>query len=110
MGFLVEYNGGIDAEDYKLVDLGNGNGFSLRSEYCEILNHASARQEKGVIELTLEHVSRGVISLGDADRVVMTAEDARDLIASLEEAIEDAEGYEWELIERRTKKELTPAT
>ena len=110
MGFLVDYNGGIHAEDYKLVYCGNGNGFSLRSMSCEILNYASARQEKGVVELTLEHVSRGVISLGDADRVVMTAEDARDLIASLEEAIEDAEGYEWELIELRAKKELTPAT
>jgi uncharacterized protein (DUF1778 family) len=110
MGFLVEYNGGIHAEDYKLIDLGNGNGFSLQSMCCEILNYASARQEKGVIELTLEHVSRGALTLGDAERVVMTAEDARDLVATLEEAIEDAEGYEWELTELRDKKELTPAT
>ena len=71
-GFLVDYNGGINAEDYKLKFEGNGNGFSLRSEHCEILNYASAREAQGVIELTLEHVSRGVISLGDADRVVMT--------------------------------------
>ena len=110
MGFLVEYNGGIHAEDYKLVYCGNGNGFSLRSMHCEILNYASARQEKGVVELTLEHVSRGAITLGDAERVVMTAEDARDLIASLEEAIEDAEGYEYELAKLRDEKELTTAS
>ena len=106
-GFLVDYKGGIDAEDYKLKFQGNGNGFSLRSESCEILNYASAREEKGVIELTLEHVSRGVISLGDADRVVMTAEDARDLIETLQEAVEDAEGYQEELVAKHEKKELT---
>ena len=106
-GFLVEYKGGIDAQDYKLEFHGNGNGFALRSHHCEILNHASAREEKGVIELTLEHVSRGAISLGDADRVVMTAEDAQDLIETLQEAIEDAEVYQDELIAKHEKKELT---
>tara|TARA_R110000737_G_scaffold85100_1_gene117618 strand:- start:3834 stop:4172 length:339 start_codon:yes stop_codon:yes gene_type:complete len=106
-GFLVDYNGGIDAEDYKLKFEGNGNGFSLRSECCEILNYASAREAKGVIELTLEHVTRGGISLGDADRVVMTAEDARDLIETLQEAVEDAEAYEEELIAKHEEKELT---
>ena len=109
-GFLVDYNGGINAEDYKLKFYGNGNGFGLRSHHCEILNYASAREEKGVIELTLEHVSRGAITLGDAERVVMTAEDARDLIVSLEEAIEDAEGYEYELAQLREEKELTTAS
>ena len=109
-GFLVDYNGGIDAEDYKLKFHGHGDGFSLRSHHCEILNHTSAREEKGVIELTLEHVSRGAISLGDADRVVMTAEDARDLIETLQEAIEDAEAHQEELIAKHEEKELTPTS
>ena len=107
MGFLVDYNGGIHAEDYKLKFQGNGNGFSLRSECCEIINNASARERKGVIELTLEHAKLGFISMGDADRVVMTAEDAQDLIETLQEAIEDAEGYQEELIAKHEKKELT---
>ena len=106
-GFLVDYKGGIDAEDYKLKFQGNGNGFSLRSEHCEILNYASAREEKGVIELTLEHATLGFISMGDADRVVMTAEDARDLIETLQEAVEDAEAYQEELIAKHEEKELT---
>ncbi len=106
-GFLVDYNGGIDAEDYKLKFYGHGNGFGLRSHHCQILNHASAREEKGVIELTLEHVSRGAISLGHADRIVMTAEDARDLIETLQEGIEDAEAYQEELIAKHEEKELT---
>ena len=105
-GFLVDYNGGIDAEDYTLKFEGNGNGFSLRSEHCEIINYASAREEKGVIELTLEHITRGVITLGDADRVVMTAEDARDLIETLQEAVEDAEAYQDDLV----IKDLTEAS
>ena len=108
MGFLVDYNGGIHAEDYKLIYHGNGNGFGLRSENCEIMNHSSAREVKGVIELTLEHITRGCITLGDAERVVMTAEDARDLVETLQYAIEEAEGYEWELVEQ--KKELTTAS
>ena len=110
MGFLVNYNGGIHAEDYKLIYHGNGNGFSLRSENCEIMNHSEAREVKGVIELTLEHITRGCITLGDAERVVMTAEDARDLVATLQDAIEEAEGYEFELSELREKKELTTAS
>ena len=105
MGFLVEYTGGIDVEDYKLVYLGNGNGFALRSHHCEIMNHAEARQVKGVIELTLEHITSGCITLGDADRFVMTAEDARDLIDTLKDAIDEAEGHEEEIMEMELSKE-----
>ena len=65
-----------------------------------------SHSEKGVIELTLEHVTRGVITLGDADRVVMTAEDARDLIETLQEAVEDAEAYQDDLV----IKDLTEAS
>ena len=97
MGFLVDYNGGIKAEDYKLKYYGNGNGFGLHSEFCSILNHASARSHEGVIELTREHVTKGGVTLGSADRTVMTAEDARNLIETLQEVVEDAESYEEEL-------------
>ena len=106
MGFLVDYNGGIHAEDYTLVDHGDGNGFGLRSECCGILNNFDAVTEEGVIELTLEHATYGAgISLGDADRIVMTAEDAEDLINTLKEAIEEAEAYQWELRKENEKKE-----
>ena len=106
MGFLVEYNGGIHAEDYKLIDCGNGNGFTLRSCNCEIINSFEAKAVKGVVELTLDHasMSRG-LSLGDSDRAVMTAEDAQDLIDTLKEAIEEAEEYQWALRERNEEKE-----
>ena len=98
MGFLIDYNGGIHASDYALVDHGDGNGFGLRSEHCGILNHFSAEVEEGVIELTSEHCSySGGISLGDADRIVMTAEDAEDLIEVLKDAIEEAEEFQAEL-------------
>ena len=106
MGFLVDYNGGIHAEDYSLVDHGNGNGFGLRSECCGIMNNFDAIAKKGVIELTLEHASYSSgISLGDADRVVMTAEDADELIATLQEAKEEAEAYQWKLREDNERKE-----
>ena len=106
MGFLVEYNGGIHAGDYKLVDCGNGNGFTLRSCNCEIINHFEAKAVKGVIELTLEHASMSRhLSLGDADRAVMTAEDAQDLIDTLKEAIEDAETFQCNLRDKNEEKE-----
>jgi hypothetical protein len=105
MGFLVEYTGGINAKDYKLVYLGSGNGFALKSHHCEIINHTEAREVKGVIELTLEHLTTGCITLGDADRFVMTAEDARDLINTLKDAIDEAEGYEEEIVEMELSKE-----
>ena len=79
----------------------------LSTDIDDLGNINDLVEEKGVIELTLEHVSRGAISLGDADRVVMTAEDARDLIETLQEAVEDAEGYQEELIAKHEEKELT---
>ena len=106
-GFLVDYNGGIYAKDYTLVDEGDGNGFSLRSDCCSIYNHTYARQEKGVVELTVEQVTRGAITLGSAERVVMTAEDAQDLITSLREAMEDAEEYQWTLRDKNEAKAKT---
>ena len=54
MGFLVEYKGGIDVEDYKLEDFGNGNGFGIRSEHCQIMNDFETRVHKGLIELTTD--------------------------------------------------------
>ena len=105
MGFLVDYNGGIDVEDYKLLDYGNGNGFGIRSEHCNILNNFDAKTHNGLIELTTETVTHGVISLGDAERVVMTVEDAHDLIDVLKTAIEDAEPYQWELREKNEAKQ-----
>jgi hypothetical protein len=105
MGFMVDYNGGIHAEDYVLVDHGDGNGFGLRSACCSILNHFETEVEEGVIQLTIEHVSHThALSLGDAERVVMTAEDAEDLIDHLKDAIEEAEGFQLELREKTEAK------
>ena len=106
MGFLVEYRGGIDVEDYKLDDYGNGNGFGIKSEHCQIMNDFEARTHKGMIELTTDTVTRGAITLGDSERVVMTCEEAQDLISILKEAIEDAEEYQWALREKNEAKEL----
>ena len=47
MGFLVEYRGSIDVEDYKLDDYGDGNGFGIRSECCIVMNDFEARSHKG---------------------------------------------------------------
>ena len=33
MGFLVEYRGSIDEEDYKLEDYGYGKGYVIKSEH-----------------------------------------------------------------------------
>ena len=105
MGMLVEYNGGIDVEDYKLDDYGNGNGFGLRSTHCQIMNDFEIKVHKGMIELTTDTVTRGAITLGDSERVVMTCEEAQDLINILKEAIEDAEPEQWELRERNEARE-----
>jgi hypothetical protein len=104
MGFLVDYNGGIHVKDYKLDDYGNGNGFGIKSECCQIMNDFTAETHKGMIELTTDTVTRGAISLGDSDRVVMTCEDAEDLISILKDAIEEAEVYQWELREKNECK------
>ena len=105
MGFLVEYNGGIDVEDYKLDDYGDGNGFGLKSEHCIIMNDFEARTHKGLIELTTDTVTRGAITLGDSERVVMTCEEAEDLINILKDAIEEAEPEQWELREQNEAKQ-----
>ena len=105
MGFLVEYRGGIHVADYKLDDFGNGNGFGIRSEHCQIMNDFTAETHEGLIELTTDTVTRGAITLGDSDRVVMTCEEAADLITTLKNAIEEAEGYQWDLRDRNEEKE-----
>ena len=105
MGFLVEYRGGIHVEDYKLDDYGNGNGFGIKSEHCQIMNDFTAETHKGMIELTTDTVTRGVISLGDSERVVMTCEEAEELITILQDAIEEADGYQWKLREKNEAKQ-----
>ena len=105
MGFLVEYKGGIDVEDYKLDDHGNGNGFGIRSEHCIIMNDFEARTHEGLIELTTDTVTRGAITLGDSERVVMTCEEAQDLIDILKDAIEEAEPDQWELRDQNEERE-----
>ena len=105
MGFLVEYRGGIDVEDYKLDDHGNGNGFGIRSEHCIIMNDFEARTYKGLIELTTDTVTRGAITLGDSERVVITCEEAQDLINILKDAIEEAEPDQWDLREQNEARE-----
>lgn len=104
MGFLVEYKGGIDVEDYKLDDYGDGNGFGIKSEHCIIMNDFDTRTHKGMIELTTDTVTRGAITLGDSDRIVMTCEDAEDLISMLKDAIEEAEPDQRLLRERNEVK------
>ena len=104
MGFLVEYKGGIHVEDYKLDDYGDGNGFGIKSDYCTIMNDFTAEVHKGLIELTTDTVTRGAITLGNSDRIVITAEEAHDLVTILQEAIEDADEYQWELRERNEAK------
>jgi hypothetical protein len=105
MGFLVEYKGGIDVEDYKLDDYGNGNGFGIKTDHCIIMNDFTARTHEGMIELTTDTVTRGAITLGDSERVVITCEDAQDLINILKDAIEEAEPEQWELRERNEAKQ-----
>ena len=105
MGFLVEYRGGIHVEDYKLDDYGNGNGFGIKSEHCQIINDFTVETHKGMIELTTDTVTRGAITLGDSDRVVITCEEAQDLINILKDAIEEADPYQWSLREKNEEKE-----
>ena len=108
MGFLVEYTGGIDVKEFKLDDYGNGNGFGIKSERCQIMNDFEARTHKGLIELTTDTVTRGVITLGNSERVVITCEEAESLINILKEAIDDAERDQWSLRERNEAREADP--
>ena len=81
MGLLVEYRGGLDVEDYHLKYHGDGNGFQVYSN-CNngVINDCSTKVHKGVIELTMEAASMGVISLGHADRYMLSAEEAESMI------------------------------
>ena len=57
MGLLVDYNGGLDVEDYHLKYHGNGNGFQVFSNcHNGIINDSTTRVHKGVIELTMESI------------------------------------------------------
>jgi len=105
MGLLTDYKGGVNVEDYKLVDHGEGDGFGIESQNCVILNDSEARVYKGLIELTISHasMSRG-LTLADSDRVILSAEDAEDLIQVLQEALEEADPQQWELRESSKKK------
>ena len=105
MGFLVEYTGGIDVEDYKLDDYGDGNGFGIKSAHCVIMNDFEARTHEGMIELTTDTVTRGAITLGDSERVVITCEEAEELINVLKDAIEEAEPDQWNLREMNEAKQ-----
>ena len=110
MGFLVEYKGGIDVEDYKLQDYGNGNGFGIKTAYCVIMNDFEARTYEGMIELTTDTVTRGAITLGDSERIVMTCEEAQDLINILKDAVEEAEPDQWVLRKKNEEMEDIIAT
>ena len=68
------------------------------------MNDFDTRTHKGMIELTTDTVTRGAITLGDSERIVMTCEDAEDLISMLKDAIEEAEPDQWELRERNEAK------
>ena len=69
------------------------------------MNDFEARTHKGLIELTTDTVTRGAITLGDSERVVMTCEEAEDLINILKDAIEEAEPEQWELRERNEARQ-----
>lgn len=106
MSILKEYDGMIHVEDYKLVDHGDGNGFGIRSENCAILNDVETKVHNGLIELTLAHASMSrALSLGSAERFILTAEDAEEIIQALQEAQEQADADQWELRERNEKRE-----
>ena len=99
MGLLVEYKGGLDVEDYHLKYHGNGNGFQVYSN-CNngVINDCSAKVHKGVIELTMEVATTGPISLGRADRFLLSVEEAENLITHLKDAITEASDHEYDLV------------
>tara|TARA_R110000851_G_scaffold124662_1_gene255126 strand:+ start:125 stop:442 length:318 start_codon:yes stop_codon:yes gene_type:complete len=104
MGLLVDYKGGLDVEDYHLKYHGDGNGFQVYSN-CNngVINDAEARVHKGVIELTMEAASMGVISLGHADRYMLSVEEAESLITHLNEAIVEASSHEYDIVQEHCK-------
>lgn len=102
---IKEYQGGVQIEDYKLIDEGDGNGFSKRSTGCNVMNGFQAHAHKGLIQLDIETISfGGFISLGDCERFILTCEEIDELIDYLKSAKEDAEEYQWELREKNEKK------
>jgi len=101
MGLLVEYTGGLNVEDYHLRYHGNGNGFQVFSNcHNGVINDSTARVNKGVIELTIESVTRGAITLGSAERFMLSSEEAQDLIEALQECVGECQCHEMELIEQ----------
>tara|TARA_S200002703_G_scaffold144020_1_gene137397 strand:- start:733 stop:1053 length:321 start_codon:yes stop_codon:yes gene_type:complete len=101
MGLLVEYTGGLDVEDYHLKYHGNGNGFQVFSNcHNGVINDSSTRVHKGVIELTIESVSRGAMTLGSAERFMLSFEEAEALIERLRDAQEEVVDYEYELVKK----------
>ena len=106
MGLLVNYTGGLDVEDYHLKYHGNGNGFQVFSNcHNAIINDSTTRVHKGVVELTIESVSRGAMTLGSAERFMLSVEEAEDLIERLHEAVAEASDYERELVEKECNVE-----
>ena len=101
MGLLVEYTGGLNVEDYHLRYHGNGNGFQVFSNcHNSVINDSTTRVHKGVIELTIESVSRGAMTLGSAERFMLSFDEAEDLIERLRDAQAEATDYEHELVEK----------
>lgn len=106
MGLLVEYTGGLNVEDYHLKYHGNGNGFQVFSNcHNGVINDSTTRVHKGVIELTIESVSRGAMTLGSAERFMLSVDEAEELIGRLHEAVAEASDYECELVERECNAE-----
>ena len=101
---IKEYQGGIQIEDYKLVDEGDGNGFSKRSTGCNVMNGFQAHAHKGLVQLDIETISFGGISLGNCERFILTCEEIDDLIDHLKSAKEEAEQDQWELRKKSQKK------
>ena len=101
---IKEYQGGIQIEDYKLVDEGDGNGFSKRSTGCNVMNGFQAHAHKGLVQLDIETISFGGISLGNCERFILTCEEIDDLIDHLKLAKEEAEADQWELRKKTHKK------
>ena len=106
MGLLVEYTGGLNVEDYHLRYHGNGNGFQVFSNcHNSVINDSTTRVHKGVIELTIESVSRGAMTLGSAERFMLSVDEAEELIQRLHEAVAEASDYEHELVEKECNAE-----
>ena len=49
---------------------------------------------------TIESVSRGAMTLGSAERFMLSVDEAEELIGRLHEAVAEASDYECELVEK----------